>query len=159
MNGPDTRLFGISAADYGDTYKQDYLAMFLDYVASADRISERRHTTNNFFLTINTALVGITGFFAQDAGKLIWVAALAGLAFSLTWMVIIQSYRSLNTAKFKVIHQLEKNLPFAAYDEEWILLKQGKKGSVHRPFGKVEVLVPWIFIVLHGVVVFVNVQS
>jgi len=87
----------------------------------------------------------------------VWLAAVGGVAFCYAWKLLIDSYRSLNSAKFRVIHQLEQNLPFAAYDEEWIQLKQGRDSKVHSPLSQREAMVPWIFIVLHGVVFFVNI--
>jgi hypothetical protein len=156
MSNPDDSLFKVPESEYGDSYKADYLSMYQDYVASADRISERRHTANSFFLTANAALLGITGYLAGNGAELMWAAALAGILFSFTWKRLILSYRSLNTAKFKVIHMLEKKLPFAAYDEEWVQLKQGKFSNVHTPFSQIETGMPVAFLILHSVVFVIN---
>ena len=130
--------------------------MYFDYVASADKISERRHPANSFFLLINTTLLGVSGFFAGDGKNLVWLAAIAGILFSYTWRRMILSYGTMNSAKFKVIHLLEARLPFAAYDEEWVQAGEGKDDSLHIPFSRVEVLVPKIFMGLHGGVFVVN---
>ena len=44
--------------------------------------------------------------------------AAAGLV-SLSWLLLIRSYRNLNKAKFKVISELEDRLPVAPFDREW----------------------------------------
>lgn len=152
METSDEQLFRASEADYGESYRRDYLTMYQDYVGSADTISSRRHAANSFFVTINTGLLGVTGYLGDEAGGLIWLTALAGILFSYTWRKLIQSYRSLNTAKFKVIHELEKNLPFSAYDKEWVHLKGGKDSKLHSPLSAVESRVPLVFMVIHGAV-------
>lgn len=156
MSKEENNLFKVSELEYGEAYKSDYLTMYQDYVASADKISERRHTANTFSLSVNTALLAATGYMTGDAPSLLWLVALAGAVFSFTWMRLIASYRSLNTAKFGVIHQLEQRLPFAAYDEEWVQLKGGRDSDVHIPFSKVEAVVPLVFMVMHLIVFTAN---
>ena len=152
METSDEQLFKASREQYGDSYRSDYLTMYQDYVASADAISGRRHAANSFFVTINTGLLGVTGYLGDEAGELIWLTALAGILLSYTWRKLIQSYRSLNTAKFKVIHELEQNLPFAAYDREWVHLKGGKDSHLHSPLSAVESRVPLVFMAIHSAV-------
>ena len=159
MSDNDETLFKVPESEYGESYRSDYLTMYQDYVASADKISERRHQANAFFLTVNTAIIGVTGYLAGDGKNLVWLAALAGILFSFTWKRLIASYRSLNTAKFQVIHQLEQRLPFAAYDEEWVQLEHGKNSSVHTPFSKIEAAIPFVFMLLHAVVLIVNIVA
>jgi len=156
MSNSTDNLFKVPASEYGDAYRADFLTMYQEYVASADRISERRQAANTFFLSINTALLGVTGYITGEGANLLWVAALSGVVFSFTWRKLIASYRSLNTAKFKVIHQLEQRLPFAAYDEEWAQLEHGRNSEIHIPFSKVEAWVPLVFMFLHGLVFLFN---
>ena len=100
--------------------------------------------------------IAIAGYLGDEAGGLIWLTALAGVLFSYTWRKLIQSYRSLNTAKFKVIHELEQHLPFAAYDREWEHLEHGKISSTHSPLSAVESKVPYVFMLIHSAVLLVN---
>jgi hypothetical protein len=145
------KLLSVSEADYGDRYRDHCLTMYEGYVESADKISDRRHSANTFFLTVNTALLGITGYLQADGAGLLWLAALAGVVLSYTWYRLIKSYQSMNTAKFQVIHEMEKQLPFALYDAEWEQLGGGRNSAVHTPFGKVEARVPIVFIALHSI--------
>lgn len=147
----DTNLLSVSEAEYGKHYRDHCLALYQGYVESADRISDRRHSANTFFLTVNTALLGITGYLQAAGADLLWLVALAGIVLGYTWFRLIRSYRSLNTAKFEVIHDIERQLPFALYDAEWEQLKRGEDAKVHTPFSKVEAMVPVVFMVLHGV--------
>ena len=145
------KLIRVPAEEYGDRYRDHCLSMYHGFVGSAEKISDRRHSANSYFLTVNTALLGITGYLQSAGTDLLWLVALAGVVLSYTWYRLIGSYRSLNTAKFQVIHDIEKQLPFAPFDAEWEQLKRGKVSAVHIPFSKVESIVPLVFMILHGV--------
>ena len=119
---------------------------------SADRISARRQTANSFFVTINTALVALVGYIhlgSTTENKYYWLIALAGIAIAYMWYRLIRSYRDLNSAKFKVIHEIEKKLPISPYDAEWEAVGRGKDSSLYLPFTYIEVGIPWIFLGLH----------
>lgn len=126
------------------------------YVEMMDRVSERRHRANSFFLTVNTLLItALTGFVSLTQRPNIqygWitVASVAGVVFCLTWRRLILSYKQLNTGKFKVIHLLELQLPARLYDVEWDALNHGD-GTVYRPFSHTEMVVPLVFAFLYGV--------
>ena len=68
------------------------------------------------------------------------------------WYRLIRSYRDLNEAKFKVIHRLEQRLPARPYDAEWEAVGRGKRANLYLPFTHIEAAVPWIFLVLHVLV-------
>ena len=107
----EDKLLSVSQTEYGKHYRDHCLTLYQGYIESADRISERRHGANTFFLTVNTALLGITGYLQAAGAHLLWLVALAGVVLGYTWFRLIKSYRSLNTAKFKVIHEIEQQLP------------------------------------------------
>ena len=60
----------------------------------ADRISARRGLANSFFLTINTAVLGVLG--TQSSR---WYFAVAGITLSVAWWASLVSYRNLNAVK------------------------------------------------------------
>ena len=74
-------------------------------VEMADRVSQRRHTANSFYLSVDTLLVSGSTYIGATAPTLknAVIITAAGIATSLLWMRGIESYRSLNNAKFKVI--------------------------------------------------------
>lgn len=142
-------MFPVDPATYGNDYHEHLLEQYKLYVTMADKISERRQTANNFFLTVNSFLVTIYGVLAATSiGKqqAAWHLAvpLAGLLIALTWATLIRSYRQLNKGKFKVIHLLEQKLPAALYAVEWQIFKEGK-GKDYLPFTHVERYVPFIY--------------
>jgi len=134
---------------------QQYLELYKLAVEMADRVSARRATANAFFLTVNTALLAFVSSGLDDMLRLI---ALAGIAISGTWWVLLKSYRDLNAAKFDVITEMEKNLEAQIFDNEWKRLKENRPEgwrSKYAEFGAVERFVPLIFAALY-VAVFVG---
>ncbi len=141
----------------GAPLEDNYLALYRLAVEMADRISARRGVANSFFLSANTAVVGVLG-----ALNVRWYLPAAGIVFSMTWWALLKSYRDLNSAKFDVILAMENRLPVRIYGDEWDRLR---KESVpfgirreafrswlaqYRELGRVERLVPWIFAVLYS---------
>ena len=126
-------------------------------VEMADRISSRRLTANSFFLTINTGIVAFAGYLSLSTDKELavgqyWIVALAGIILCYMWYRLIRSYADLNRAKFAVIHEMEKDLPYKVFDAEWVAVGEGKDPKKYLPFTKIEMSVPWVFLVIHSIV-------
>jgi hypothetical protein len=123
------------------------------YVEMADRISQRRTTANSYFLSVNSAILAFVGYLTEkDSTAFLWLLAVAGVTLTLLWREIIVSYRNLNTAKWSVVHEIEKRLPISPYDAEWQAVQRGRNSKLYRPISHIEAGVPWIFLVLHVIV-------
>ncbi len=151
LHNPD--FFG-KANSAGLKNKKDIFDQYRLYVEMADRISSRRLTASSFFLSVNTAIFAVVGLIARNNGvgqfrDLFCLIAIAGIVLSYMWYRIIRSYRDLNTAKFKVIHLIEDDLPLRPYDAEWEAVGRGKKSELYLPFTHIEVVIPWIFLLIH----------
>src|SRR3990170_8660793 len=135
---------------YGDSFKADLFEQYGHYVESAEKISERRVSANNYLLTVNAFLVTLYGIVSAGRYNTYWtiLGPVAGLLVSLTWYRIIISYRDLNTVKFAVIHELEQHMPAALYDNEWKKAEEGR-GKAYHPLSHLERWVPIIFMVLY----------
>ncbi|WP_217899901.1 RipA family octameric membrane protein, partial [Nodularia sp. NIES-3585] len=57
----------------------------------------------------------------------------------------INSYKQLNSLKFKVIHEMETHLPFPCYAREWKVLKEDKHRRRYLRLTSVEQYIPIIF--------------
>ena len=137
---------------------QQYLDLYKLAVEMADRISARRAVANSFFLTINTGLAALLG-----SANLSWHVNAAGIVFSVTWWALLRSYRELNSAKFQVILAMEERLPVRVYGDEWNALKREpvkfppRRGTLkswvaqYRELGRIERIVPWIFVVIYSI--------
>lgn len=131
---------------------QQYLDLYKLAVEMADRVSARRATANAFFLTVNTALMA---FVSSGSLNALWLVALAGIALSVTWWVLLKSYRDLNAAKFGVITEMENHLEVKVFEDEWKRLKEKRQEGwpgKYAEFGTVERFVPLIFAALYAAV-------
>lgn len=133
--------------------EKDVLEIYKMLVEMADRVSQRRQSANSFYLTVNTAIIGGAAYLSQSAfGHLgTWAVSAAGIAICVLWIRAVVSYKSLNAAKFEVITALEERLPVSPYKDEWAILDVDGDGKRHKPFHKTEVLVPIVFMCVHGV--------
>jgi len=151
-----SNLFRKSPTEMSESESELLFEQYKLYVELMDKVSERRHQANSFFLTVNTILItALTSFVAltqQPNIRYGWVlvAIVAGIIFCLTWRRLIQSYKQLNTGKFEIIHHLEKRLPARLFYAEWEVLKCGD-GTVYKPFSHEEMRVPVVFLLLYAV--------
>lgn len=137
---------------------RDILEIYKMLVEMADRVSQRRQSANSFYLTVNTAIISGAAYISQPAvGHLsTWAISIAGIAICALWIRAVTSYKSLNSAKFDVITAIEKRLPVSPYSEEWNILDVDGDGKRHKPFHKTELLVPIVFMCVHGVQILVD---
>ena len=118
--------------DYGEKFSDHFLEQYKLYVEMTDRVSQRRERSNQFFITLlaGPAILAVLARFwldgENDSGAFLPAVLLAsgllGMALSTTWFASIRSYRHLNNARFRVISEMEKRLPFGSYSYEWDLL-------------------------------------
>ncbi len=134
-----------------------YFEQYKIYLASAEKISDRRDSANRYFLTINSALLfamGVVFRYEPDDGVIIMIGlSLLGLFMNIIFWALINSYRQLNRAKFVLIQELEEHLPVQLYAKEWHSLGEGQDPSKYRPFSKVEGYVPIVFWVISSCLV------
>ena len=136
----------------------DNTAIMLDqyklYVEMADRISARRATTNNFFLTANSFLfIAIGALINTEFFILIPIILLVGISFCVGWYLLIQNYRGLNSSKYKVINKIEEKLPVEGFNAEYRLLKMQQKESKRKRFSNIESWIPLSLIIMYSLAI------
>ena len=139
--------------------KSILLEQYKLYVEMADRNSQRRHSANNYFLTINTFLFSS---FALSSGALngkmlVIPISLTGIVLCFVWHRLIKSYKFLNKCKFKVIHEMEHILGYAPFCDEWEKLERGDDKELYHPFTNIEPCVPLTFGLLYLIVFFMTI--
>ena len=135
---------------YGPNFQEHLLEEYKLYVQMADNVTSRRLQANSFFITVMSALLVFLSYTADNGmpenimyfGYML--ISILGVILSVVWYVILQSYRQLNSGKFKVIHELESQLPFPCYDSEWENLSGGGKSKKYIPFSQIEQFIPFI---------------
>ena len=146
----DKDLFIKSAQEYGENYSSHYFEQYKLYIESIEKTSDRRQHANNYFITINTALISLIGLSFQvkildDSPWIKLIFSVVGVIICVVFWFLIRSYKQLNTGKFAVLHEIEQHLPLALYKHEWKVLGKGEDSIKYYPFSHIELLIPWIF--------------
>lgn len=111
--------------------RSDLLGQYRIYVETADKIIDRRGRDNIFYGTLVSGLLAAlstllsAGVLESVAPVIIGLSGAVAIALCGIWFVNIRVYRRLSWAKFKVIHQMEEQLPFPCFKREWALLTDG----------------------------------
>jgi len=142
---------------YGEKYQDHLLKQYELYLAGAEKISDRRESANKYFYTLNSGILISIGFLLNSSIQPIFIMlailslAILGIIFSIIFWYLINSYKQLNTGKFKVVHKMEEQLPTQPYKDEWIELGEGKDKSKYYPFSHIEKIIPIIFGVIYSI--------
>lgn len=147
--------------NHADKYIDHYLEQYRIYLHIFNSTNDRRQKSNEFFLGLNTAIIGMIGYLETKSelhhdSVVFFIAPLVGIGICFCWYRIIRSYMQLHRAKFKVIHNLEHKLPAALYETEWEILGKGKDPTRYRRLSSIEKNIPVIFTVLYLLVFIAN---
>ncbi len=132
----------------------ELLEIYKLHAEFADRVSQRREGANRLFVSLLVGLILLPSIFVRSGLSEISVTVVSllsggtGLALSVSWYVVIRSYRQLNTGKFHVLQELEKELAFPFFKKEWEFLGGGQKIDRYWRLTVVETGLPIIFLVL-----------
>jgi hypothetical protein len=91
--------------------KDPKLALFELYLATAEKVSDRRAQANSWMLSVNSAIVALLRLSAADKmavsagqeGVWLWAIPAAGAVVCMAWSALLASYRKLNRAKFRPV--------------------------------------------------------
>jgi hypothetical protein len=133
--------------------KELKLALLELYLATAEKVSDRRAQANSWMLSVNSAIVALYGYLQADkmavgaTQKVVWLWAIpvAGALVSIAWASLLTSYRKLNRAKFEVIKQLEADLPIPPFTREHEAYRRDRR----RSLSFIETAIPICFVLLY----------
>ncbi|MBK5927475.1 RipA family octameric membrane protein [Rhodobaculum claviforme] len=137
-----------------DDDPQQRLELYRLYLATAERVSDRRAAANTWMLSVNAAVIGLYGYLGGDrapvppADRWLWFLAVpaVGILLCLAWAALLASYRKLNAAKFTVLHELEAHLPYPLFRRE----QEIYRAAGRRPLGWAETAIPLLFAALYA---------
>ncbi len=140
---------------------------FLDHyqmiVEDTARLTDRRQTVNNLYLSANSLLLGGLALFVQQTEfkgfSTIFISALlvfVGIFLCRDWRRLLKTYRALINLRIELLHTAErgfKEKPDLAnlvqvYHEEDQLFKPGQ-GKPIFGFYAIEKNLPWLFIYIY----------
>ena len=145
-----TKLQSRTPEEYGDKYQDHLLEQYKLFVETSQHTSDKRQHTNNFLLTLCSSLITLYVTFLSTFGHHRWnvIIPIAGLLVCFIWHSMVESYKDLNTAKFRVIHEMEEQLPVALFKYEWHVCGKGKDRDKYVPLTHLERWIPWLFAAL-----------
>lgn len=144
----------MSARDRDGMADQDLkLDLYRLYLGTAEKVSDRRGAANQWLLSVNSAVVALYGLLStaivgtngSGTNAWTWAIPLAGIIVCVTWAALIDNYSKLNSAKFLVLQEIERDLPYQLFTTERQYYKAARRGSLSR----LERAVPWSFASLH----------
>lgn len=142
--------------DYNQTSQEHLLEQYKLYIEMMDRVTARRGQANQFYLSLLSALLGVLTLFADSQKNLAYsktlflLLSLLGLILCISWWITIHSYKQLNYLKFKVIYEMEEELPFPCYQREWEIEKSDQTVNYQR-LSKVEKLIPILLGIIYTI--------
>jgi len=151
MNSTKTKNIELINKKYGRNYQNHFIEQYKIFVESSERITEKRMNTNKFYLALNSLLFGLATYISFDKNIVTIILSGIGILISFIWKESISSYKELNSAKFKVILDMEKYLPACPFKKEDEHLKGYYKIT------KLEKFVPIIFIILYIILIIVSI--
>ncbi len=137
-----------------DREQYQLLEIYKLHTELADRVSQRREGANRLFVSLHVGLVAFLailmrfGFGEAPDRLVLGIVGILGVLLSISWFVVIRSYRQLNTEKFRVLHDLEKQLPYQFFTLEWDPQAKNRKSNRYWKLTYVEMTLPVIFILL-----------
>ncbi|GAB2021556.1 hypothetical protein RyT2_06300 [Pseudolactococcus yaeyamensis] len=133
------------------------------YLNSIEKISDRRDNANKYFLQIQSVIFVLCGLIIQHGGseKEMFLCGISifGIIMSIIFYFLINSYKQMNSGKFKVLHEMENELDIDMYKKEWIFLEEGENRKVYFPFSHIERCIPIIFGIAYLLVIFFITQN
>lgn len=158
MENISEKLFQTNKKDYGQKYEDHLFDQYKIYIESVEKISDRRQKNNEFFVALNTALLGILGYINIKTKislvPIVVFFSIAGIIINYYWYRTVRSFKGLNSGKFKLIHEIESRLPIALFKIEWDVLGRGKKRDLYWPVSHIETKIPWLFMFLYFCILF-----
>jgi hypothetical protein len=138
--------------------KNIIIEQYKTYVESADRNSDRRINTNNFYIVLNSIIITITGIFINE-DNICFVMFILGIIFSLIWLLNLINYKNISSCKYHIINEIEKLLPLKMFEYEWKKLDNGKNIKKYIPVTNIEKIIPIIFMIIYVFLMVVKISQ
>ena len=147
----------------------ELIEQYKAYLQTSEDVLSRRQNTSTFYTTLNTSMLTITATVVSIlfgisgingmlvAAFILFAVSVVGILLNINWYALLESYGRLNSAKMKVISEIEKNLPANIYDTEWRVMSEKLCGRKYVSFTDIEKRLPACFVVLYGFMVCVSI--
>lgn len=122
--------------------KEQLMEQYKTYLDTVDYSAEKRLQVHEFFMGINSFLGTLFGYLTasdkytmDDIVVFLVVAACVGFSLSRVWYFWVVNFTLVNSAKWNVIYDMEKNFPYQPFQSEWeVYLKQHRSKTPPKRF-------------------------
>jgi len=136
--------------NYGGNKNESLLKQYEMLVNSSEKVSSKRMNSNNFYLGVNTTLFAVASYLSVLSRLwVVMIISFIGILLSLCWISSLTSYKKLNSAKFKIIHDLEEYLPAR------IFAKEDEYLNSYYTLTNLEKYIPYLFIILYSILIII----
>ena len=141
-------------------YRKLAMEQYKVLLNSSENLMSRRQQMNTFYMGFNGVCITAICASIKLGGEnnisffiCSWLGIL-GIFLSAMWRTQINSYRTLNQAKYEIINNMEKNIfPSRAFIEEWNILEQAIKKGNYQTVTEIESKISIIFEVLYSFII------
>jgi hypothetical protein len=129
------------------------LALYRLYLDTAEKASDRRLQANTWMLSVNSAVVALYGYLGagsgpsagNDRGVWLWAIPATGIIVCVAWAALLESYRKVNAAKYRVLQDMERGFSPRLFTDEWTYYSKEKRTSLSH----IEMWIPVAFALLY----------
>jgi len=130
-----------------DEISPELIDQYTAYVNTTLDVSNRRLRNNRFYVLLLSGTLAVISVLAnteiiQEFGLLL--AGSLGLTLCILWYLSIISYKQLNSGKYRVIEEMEEDLPFDPFGREWEILDRGENWGTYITHTRVERKIPGV---------------
>ena len=154
--------FNLLTDDIDKLDRKELFEQYKIFLGTSESLVSRRQGVNNFYISVNTAIVSIASI-AMALGntlqnKLIIAMGImiAGIILDLSWIRILEAYGVLNSSKMKIINMIESKLPARLYETEWEVMSDELNIRKYVSFTDSEKRIPKIFLGIYIIFVIVS---
>ncbi|MYB19135.1 MAG: hypothetical protein F4Y16_09135 [Holophagales bacterium] len=127
------------------------LELYKVHAELADRVGQRRAEANKLHVSLISGLAALFAVLMRLEGPgpdqiVIVTFVCMGILLSVSWLIVIRSYRRLNGHKFAALHEMERELAYPFFTREWELRGESKFMERYWRLTVVETILPWSFL-------------
>ena len=136
------------------------------YVTLTDKLMDRRERTHRFYISVHSILIAVLSMFAGGTASkvpglligtppqkgMLVLGSFLGAVLCGLWWLNVWAYRRLSQARYQVIQDLERLLPYQCFQREWEILGKGKNFKRYPSLTRIESLIPLVLLTIYFVV-------
>ena len=154
-------VFNIGTDALDAKSRDEMLEQYKVYLETSEKLIERRQNVNNFYITVNAAMVtiGSLALSFSDSPKtkayIMIAISVFCIVLDFSWIRILEAYGILNGSKMKIVKLIEEKLPLSLYDKEWDVMSDKLNNKRYVSFTDSEKRIPKIFLGIYTLILII----